>query len=143
MCEGHRLAAQVAGDLSSGRKESLMRPRKRLAPQVESLESKALLSSSGLPVLTEDAVTNVLISINHYAVGFALDRSKSNLISNLTLVAELVPFGKRQLLPIWTKDVDSFNPKVPGSAHAMADKIKVDFLTFVKVGVASGKFVLR
>jgi hypothetical protein len=120
-----------------------MRTRKRLRPQVEGLEPKSLLSSSALPVLTLHDYHKVLTSINHYTLGFSLDFSKSNLVSNLTLVSKLVPFGKLELLPLWQKDVDAFNAKIKGSGCKMVVGIKNDFLEFVKQGVASGKFVLE
>jgi hypothetical protein len=117
-----------------------MRPRKRLALQVEPLERKALLSASTVPVLTQLAYTEVLISLRHYGIGLQQDQSLSNLKSELAIAAARVPFGTKDLLPIWQNDVDGFQHHVPGSAGAMLAKIKADFFAFVEAGVASGAF---
>jgi len=120
-----------------------MRPRTRIALEVEALERKALLSSAGLPVLTKNAFAHVLTTINHAAFGLSIDRTKSNFISFLTGAAPLVPFGRRRLLPIWENDVDIFDPTVKGSGGAMVAKIKSDLAAFVAAGVASGEFVVK
>jgi hypothetical protein len=119
-----------------------MPPRKRTKPELELLESKTLLSTSALPVLTKRTFDHALISIGHYVSGFKQDLSKKYLISNLALVAQTVPFGEKELLPLWTADIGEF-PLKAGGPHAMFLKIRSDFIAYVVTGVSTGKFIFQ
>jgi hypothetical protein len=120
-----------------------MRPRKHRALEVERLDKKELLSSAGVPVLTDTAFTAALSSIHHYLNGFAEDFHKKLLISNLTFVAQTIPFGQRDLLPIWQGDIGEFSLHKKGEPGLMFHKIKSDFIAYVVAGAASGKFVFQ
>src|SRR5438552_215758 len=102
------------GDVHHLWRRITVRRSKRLTPQVEGMEARALLAP--IPVLTTQAFSQAVHSIDDAAGRFARNRNQGAFSLALAQIASHLPFGRQNLLPTWFNDVTGiYSPTVPGS----------------------------
>lgn len=112
--------------------------RHRLIPHLETVESRALLSNV-LPVLTMRTYGHVRSELNHDLAAAVRTRNLSQLTSSMHELSGQVPFGGKQLFPLWQASLGTYQPKMPGSALALRRELLADLNGYITQGVKSNE----
>lgn len=113
--------------------------KRRLAPQVELVESRELLTAV-LPVLTMHTYHEVVAQVRGTVEGLARTHNVNLAGHRLSAIATEVPLGTQQLAPSWLRDLGAYNPHVRGSALTLERQLVHDLKQDVAAGVAAGLF---
>lgn len=116
--------------------------RRRAIPQVEAMESRALLSK-GLPVLSMGTYAAVVSRVDRDLGALAKTGNLPLVTHALHQLSRAVPHGGDQLFPTWQAHLSIYQPTVPGSGSATEKQLLADLDQYIKQGVASGKFRVR
>jgi hypothetical protein len=114
----------------------------RLAPRVESMESRELLSGV-LPVLNMHTYHEVVAQVRNTVVGLARTHNVSHAAHRLTAIATEVPLGPQQLAPGWLRDLQAYNPHVHGAAVTLERQLVHQLNQDLVAGVAAGVLDVR
>jgi hypothetical protein len=113
--------------------------------QLEALESRQLLSGTGIPSLVQTPVLT-MFSYNSTFVGIEKavgtvykTQDFSQLDATLAALSARLPYGQ-QVLSKWNNDQSIFNADIPGSGLAMEQKLLSDTVAYVQNGVTEGLF---
>jgi hypothetical protein len=125
---------------------AMAQKRTRVFLQVERIEPKQLLSSSvigGLaqtPVLTMGTYSSTLADVENALGTVAKTLDFSQLDASLATLSARLPYGRQQLLPVWNKDLNIFDPNIRGSGLDMQRQLLSDMRAYVQSGVTEGLF---
>lgn len=119
----------------------MLRNRRQFRATLESLEGKALMSN--LPVLTSNALGQVVRQIDRAAGTYAKTHNENVFLNSLAQISSKVPYGRGQLLPIWQSDLSIYDPGIRGSGTDMVRQLKADLVGYVQASVADGVFIVR
>jgi hypothetical protein len=118
-----------------------VRKKNKVTPRVEVVEARRL-PSGVTPVLTTHTYETVVADVERIATRLARTQNVAQAAASLEKLSTKLPFGLRQLDPVWNAALAGYNPQVPGSAAATEQLLLTDLKRDVADGIATGEFRL-
>jgi hypothetical protein len=115
------------------------KPKVRVPLSVEAVECRKAPTSL-VPVLTTGVLNAVAADVHRVMGALARDHNVARAGARLDALASRVPFGQRDLAPLWRADLASVNPGVPGSGLAAQARMVRDLYQDVVQEVQAGAF---
>jgi hypothetical protein len=114
----------------------MRRPTRSLAPSVDVMEPRTLLSS-GVPLLSGRALRNVVHDVRSIMSTLARTGNTVRAGAELTSLSSRIPSGTEELAPTWRSDLERYRPHSPGSASATETLVLADLYGYVRGGGGS------
>jgi hypothetical protein len=111
----------------------MRRPSKKIAPGVDALEPRTLLST-GAPLLSERALHAVVHEVRSIMGTLVRTGNTGRAGAELTTLASRIPSGSKELAPTWRSDLALYRPGTPGSGTATRTRILDDLYRYVEGG---------
>jgi hypothetical protein len=111
----------------------------RASLNVEEVEARRLLSGV-TPVLTSPTYDTVVADVRRVMANLERTHDAPRAADRLRSLSAAIPLGHRQLAPVWSRDLASYNPAVTGSGRATEQRLLADLEQDVAAGVAAGAF---